>query len=532
MNADDVDPGEQGFLISSVSPGLAQKRLALVIVTAILVVYVTITTGTFSGLHTHPVPSFVIAYASAMLVCDFLTAILLYAQFSVEHSRAMLVIASGYLFTSLILIPWILTFPGAFEAGRLVGGTQSTSWLYFAQHAGLPLFTMGYVLSRDAAPVKQLWRDTAYPAIGASAGAVVALVLIIAYICIAHEALLPAVVLDSVRLGPLWPYFGAPVALFSITALLLLWARRRSVLDLWLMVVMCLYTIEIPLSYYPDPARFSVGWYTVRVIGFISSCLVLTVLLYEIETLYARLLGAVLREGRERGSRLMTGDAVAAAIAHEVRQPLTSMITTATAGLRFLDRSLPNLDRAKESFKQVVEDGHRAAEIVGNIRAVFRKDVRSKAQLDVNDLVREALALERGDLQKNRIQVEAVPNPQLPEVLGDRIQLQQVLLNLIMNAIDAMKTMDDLRVLRVLSEPYQGDSVVVSIADTGAGVSAEDTERIFNPLFTTKPDGMGMGLSICRAIIEAHEGRLWVTPNMPQGAVFHFTLPAFPPASS
>ena len=257
-----------------------------------------------------------------------------------------------------------------------MGGLQSTSWLYFAQHAGLPLFVIGYALSRDADPAKRIWQGTMRSAIGLSVGfdggpghrwS--------AFLCIVGEALLPRVVLDSLHLSPLWPYAGAPVALLSVAALVVLWMRRRSMLDLWLMVVMCLYMIEIPLSYYPDPVRFSVGWYTVRVIGFFSSSLVLVVLLYEIETLYARLFGAVLAERRERVARLMTGDAVAATIAHEVKQPLTSMITSATAGFRFLDRSMPNLDRAKEAFKQIVGDGHRAGEVVGSIRAMFRKDV-------------------------------------------------------------------------------------------------------------------------------------------------------------
>ena len=133
----------------------------------------------------------------------------------------------------------------------------------------------------------------------------------------------------------------------------------------------------------------------------------------------------------------------------------------------------------------------------------------TRTSLDVNELIQEALALERGDLQKHGILVQAEPNRQLPEVRGDRVQLQQVLLNLITNAIDAMAAKEEPRVLRVKSEAYEGDGVVVSVADTGAGISSQDSERIFNPLFTTKSDGMGMGLSICRAIIEAHEGRLW-----------------------
>ena len=222
----------------------------------------------------------------------------------------------------------------------------------------------------------------------------------------------------------------------------------------------------------------------------------------------------------------MTGDAVAASIAHEVKQPLTAMVTSADEGFRFLDRSTPNLDRVKEAFKRVVADGHRAGAMVDSIRANFRNDEWTKTSLDVNELIRNALALERGDLQKHRILVQAEPNKQLPEVLGNQVQLQQVLLNLITNAIEAMAGKDEPRVLCVKSEAREGDSVMVSVSDTGIGVSPQDTDRIFNTLFTTKPDGMGMGLAICRAIIEAHNGRLWFSPNTPRGAVFQFTLHA------
>ncbi len=163
----------------------------------------------------------------------------------------------------------------------------------------------------------------------------------------------------------------------------------------------------------------------------------------------------------------MTGDAVAASIAHEVKQPLTAMVTSADAGFRFLDRSTPNLDRAKEAFKRIVADGHRAGAVVESIRANFRNDERTRTSLDVNELIRNALALEHGDLEKHRILVQAEPNKQLPEVRGNRVQLQQVLLNLITNAIDAMAAKDEPRVLCVKSEAYEGDSVMVSVADTG-----------------------------------------------------------------
>ncbi|MEO8751412.1 MAG: ATP-binding protein [Casimicrobiaceae bacterium] len=404
---------------------------------------------------------------------------------------------------------------------------QSSGWLYVLWHCGFPLFVIGYALSKGGSPGKRRAQGTPRAAIALSVALTVGLVALAALVCIAGDALLPPIMLDPGRFSPQWPYLvGAPIALASIAALITLWIRQRSMLDLWLMVVMFLYLVEVPLSYYPAPSRFSAGWYAVRVFGFLSSSLVLIVLLYEIETLYARLLGAVLGRRREREARLMTGDVVVASIAHEVKQPLTAMITSADAGFRFLDRPTPNLERAKEAFKLISSDGHRAGAVVENIRANFRNDLRTRTSLDVNALIREALALERSDLEKHGIQVQVEPNEQLPEVRGNRVQLQQVLLNLIANAIDAMAVTAAPRVLRVKSEAPEGEVVKISVVDTGEGVNSRVTERIFDPLFTTKPEGMGMGLSICRAIIEAHDGQLWFVPNTPRGSAFQFTLRA------
>jgi signal transduction histidine kinase len=498
-----------------------------------LIVFGLITFGPLKGVHLGRVEAFVPAYAAAIFVCDSITAILLYAQFSILRSRAVLMIASGYLFAALTQIFWILSFPGLFVPTNLIGGLQSTNYLYAVWHGGFAVFVIAYALSKETNLGKSFGQVTVRAALARSVGATVTLGLIAGTLCTAGDALLPRAMLDNATFGPSWPWnTAAPMALLFIFALIALWIRQRSVLDLWLMVVMCLYLTELPLSYYPDPVRFSFGWYTVRLIGILASSLVLIVLLYEIETLYARLLGAVLAERREREARLMTGNTVAAAIAHEVKQPLTAMVTNADAGFRFLDRSTPNLDKAKEAFKRVAADGHRAGEMVENIRANFKSDQRAKTSIDVNELIRHSLALERGDLQKHRILVQAGPNTQLPEVRGNRVQLQQVLLNLITNAIDAMAAKDEPRVLLVKSEAHEGTGVVVSVADTGAGINSQDIDQIFNPLFTTKSDGMGMGLSICRAIVEAHNGRLWVIPNTPRGAVFQFTLRANSPVSA
>ena len=517
-------PHDDFFVLSSLAPSPGQKRLALFVVLCILAVSVLVTAGLFSNIRPREIDAFVPAYATAMIVNDSITAILLFAQFSILRSRAILVIAGGYLFTALILIPWFLTIPGAFGPRGLTGGPQSTSGLYLFWHAGFALFAIGYALLKDADPHRRFWQGTVRAEIGQNIAVTVAAVSAVAFLCIAGEPLLPVVISDTGNLTSLWPYVvGMPVALVSTAALIVLWVRRRSVLDLWLMVVMVTFAVDPVLSFYPVPSRFSVGWYAVRIFGLLSSSVVLIVLLYEISALYVQLVGAVRAQRREREARLMTGDAVAATIAHEVKQPLSGMVTNADAGLRFLDRSMPDLDEAKEAFKQIAADGHRAGAVIGSIRTIFKNEGRNRASLDLNDLIAETLMLVREDLQKYQILVESVLEERLPQITGDRTQLQQVLVNLITNAIDAMATVAGSRVLSVKSEVHADGDVRVSVADTGTGIVSKDIDRVFNPLFTTKSDGMGMGLSICRSIIEAHDGRIWASPNTPRGSVFCFT---------
>jgi signal transduction histidine kinase len=515
---------EQNFILLGLSPSRAQKRLALSVVLALLVAFF-IVAGPISTIQFGQIDAFVPAYATAMIVVDSITAVLLFAQFSILRSRALLVIASGYLFTALMVIPWMLTFPGAFTPGGLLGaGLQTTAWLYILWHAGFAMCVIAYALLKDEDPAQRVWRGSARIAILLSVALTAAVVCAATFLLTADDPLLPRVMLDPVRFSPLWFYAVGCLVLLSIAALVVLWVRRRSVLDLWLMVVMCAYVAGFLLISYPVPVRFSVGFYAGRFCGLLSASLVLIVLLYEITTLYGQLVGAVLAQRREREARLMTGDAVSASIAHEVKQPLSGMIANADAGLRWLDRAAPDLDKAKASFEYIVADGHRAGAVIESIRAIFKKDTRNRTSLDINELVGETLTLTRGDLQRHRILVQAEPNEQLPRVRGDRIQLQQVLLNLITNAIDSMASKDGARILGVRSEVRDGASVIVLVADTGTGIGSQELERVFNPMFTTKSGGMGMGLSICRSIIEAHDGRLWVAPNKPEGAVFQFML--------
>jgi PAS domain S-box-containing protein len=287
---------EQNFVISSLSPSQAQKRLALGVVLALLVAFF-VTAWPLSTIQPGRIDAFVPAYAMALFVIDSITAVLLFAQFSILRSRALLVIASGYLFTALIVIPWMLTFPGVFTRTGLLGaGLQTTNWLYILWHAGFPTFVIAYALLKDADPTKGLWRGSAGAAILTSVATTAAVVCAATFLVTAGEAHLPRTMLDSVRFSTLRLYVAGYQILLSVAAVIVLWVRRRSALDLWLMVVMCAYVIEICLIAFPVPVRFSIGWYGGRGCGLLSGSLVLFVLLYEITLLYRRRAEDRLRE--------------------------------------------------------------------------------------------------------------------------------------------------------------------------------------------------------------------------------------------
>ena len=513
------------FLLANLPPSPRQIWLALGIVVALLAAF--IVTAPFATIQLARVDAFIPTVSSALVINDLIVSSLLFSQFVIVRRGAILALAIGYLFTALIIIPYTLTFPGAFAPTGLLGaGVQSAVWLYDVWHAGLPVAVIVYALRKDEVSRATMPQRSPVTVIAASVTTVIAIVCGLTLIATAGERLLPSLLLDSVHADQSRiRLIGSCILFLSAVALALLWVKKRTVLDLWLMVMCFTLTLEIVMLNMMIGSRFSLGWYAGRVYAFAASIIVLLALLSETTTLYANLALSVMRQRGAREAQQTAMDAMAASIAHEIRQPLGAMVTDASASSRWLRNSPPNLDEALLALNRVVSNGHRAGDVITSLRTMFKKDARGRVSVNINDLVREVLAALDVDLRTQQVSVATQFNDGIPLLLGDRGQLQQVFLNLITNAIEAMGT-SRARTLRVSSDAIQQSSgVMVTIEDSGTGINDEDKDSIFEPFFTTKTGGTGIGLAVCRSIVEAHGGTLSAFPNKPYGSIFRVTLP-------
>jgi PAS domain S-box-containing protein len=232
------------------------------------------------------------------------------------------------------------------------------------------------------------------------------------------------------------------------------------------------------------------------------------------------------RQALAHSNRITTMGQLTASIAHEVNQPIAAVVTNAQAALRWLNMQPPDPEEVRQALDRIVNQGRRAGDVISRMRALVRKAPPRKDQLDINEVIREVIALTRSELHRTGTLLQTQLAHGLPLVPGDRVQLQQVMLNLILNAVEAMSGSDEgSRELLISTEADGANGVRIAVRDWGPGLEPESLDRLFDAFYTTKPDGMGMGLSICRSIIEAHGGRVWATTNVPQGAAFQFTLP-------
>jgi signal transduction histidine kinase len=517
---------DEQLLLATMRPSRAQIRLALGVVAVLLLALVL--TIPFTNVQLAPVPAFIPALQTGIVFTDLVTSALLFAQFSITRSRAILVLANGFLFTALIIIPHVLTFPGAFAPTGLLGaGLQTAAWLYIFWHAGPPLAVISYVLLKDAEKSTAKSESSPAASIGWSVGLVISVACALTWVAIEADRFLPPMMLNNIETNRIVTLTaGGSVALLNATALGLLWFRRRSVLDLWLLVMCCAWLAETVVTA-NVAGRFTFGFYASRLYAFVAVFSVLLVLLSETMALYANLVYSTLRRRSNSEERKIAMDTMAASIAHEVNQPIAAMTFNSEAALVLLAATPPNLGEARAALNAIVSDGVRAGEVIGSLRKMFRRETSQRVRINANNLLQDALKMVDADLRSQQVAVSTELRDGLPVLLGDRAQLQQVLINLFMNAVEAMRTVTDgARALRIRTDFIQEHSgVMVTVEDSGPGIDSKDKSRILEPFFSTKPTGTGIGLAICQSIIESHGGHIRVSDNRPRGAIFHVALP-------
>jgi signal transduction histidine kinase len=513
------------IVLANLPAGRTERRIAFAVALALLSIAAVV--APFASVQLPRNDAWIPITNTYIFLADLVTWALLISQFNIVRWHALLVLASGYLFTAMLAVPLLLTFPGAFtQTGLLGAGLQTNGWISAFWVSGYPLATIGYALLKNKEPGALVSHGSTRTGIAASVAASIAIVFALTWIATAGEPYLPKLFLDRSRAAVDLRYIGALLLLLNALALLLLWLRRRSVLGLWLIVVLCGSMGNALVGWILTPGRFSLAFYAGRTFLVITATVLLIVLLTETMTLYARLAVSIFAQRRERESRMMTLEALAASIAHEINQPLAAVVGNGSAGLRWLDRPVPDLPEARAALQRVVRDGHRAAEAIESIRSLFRAANQEKSPISINAIILEALDLLGAELRSERVHVVTDLAADLPMMWANKSQVQQVMLNFITNAVDAMRPITErVRLLKVSSRFVSGQSALIDVADSGTGIEAGKVDGLFDAFFTTKPHGTGMGLAICRSIIEAHGGRLSAAPNEPHGAVFRFTLP-------
>jgi signal transduction histidine kinase len=418
-----------------------------------------------------------------------------------------------------------LTFPGAFAPTDFGASAQSEAWLYSFWHIGFPLALFAYSWLKNVHPPKEVPRISSRAAIGWTVALTVGLVFGVWWASTVAEALPALLITNQITLFA--KYLLALILAITVLALGSLWIRGRTVLDQWLVITAWAQLTELVLIVLlPSNIHFSLGFYAGRTYSVFTSTVVLVMLLTETTRLYGRLVTSNLALHRERNNKLMNLEAMAASISHEVKQPLSTIATNGYAAKRFLGHAPPNLEEVLSALDRMVVASHRAAEVFDNLRALFGSTHQGAAPVDVNEMVLSALSALRGELVGHGVTARTALAAELPRIVGHRGQLQEVMFNLARNGIEAMDAIKGGdRVLQVKTEHNGSDVITVAVEDTGPGIGAKRLESIFDAFFTTKPQGMGLGLAICRMIIDRHGGLLTASSDGKRGALFQFVLP-------
>jgi signal transduction histidine kinase len=509
-------------VISTTPASAAERRVAFALTVFLFIIFGIVTP--FARVPLPRVDAFIPVIQTVVCIAELVTAILLFAQYSIQPQLGLLALASGYVLSGLFAFLQTLAFPGAYAANGLIGDPLiSTVYLFCLWHIALPTAVLVYALSTDTGA--SAGKSTTIT-IGITVVSVLAVTAVLTWVVTAGAKYLPPTFVDGTRQAPITSYMTGFIWLFSVAALLVLFKYKRTSLAVWLMVTIFATLPDLTLSTVMTAVRYTLGWYTARTYALIASFTVLAVMLTETTLLYARLANTVLLLRRERSNRLMSLDAATAAMAHELRQPLATIATRSAAASRWLKRSPPDLEEVRAGLASISQSTHRAEEIIAGVRELFKKRGDHRTMIHVDDVARQVLRLVEQDLSLNEVSLATEFQNDLPEVYADRTQIQQVILNLVRNAIDAMNsTPTRARRLRLATSLNGHSSVLLSVQDTGPGITTEQSERVFEPFFTTKPTGMGLGLAICQTIVQDHGGSLRLAKTDLDGCIFEMTLP-------
>jgi signal transduction histidine kinase len=516
---------EDHLLVTGLPPTPRQSWLAVAGATILLVGF-----GGLAPFAAEPLArlnGFIPAIDATISVTDLITAIMLLALLSISFSPALLILACGYLFSSIIVVAHALTFPGGFSPSENYGGIQTPLRLYILWHLGSSVAMLGYKLLDDRKRTT-LPKPLRMSLICQSIAVVFVSAFGLVWLCTAGAIFLPSLQVDPNHFSPVLFWVVPSVIFICTTPLAALWIRRRSLLDEWLMVVVLASLIELALTALLGNAPFSVGFYTGRIFSIVTSTAILAILLVETAKLYSRLAVANMMLERERDNKLMSLEAVLGSVDHELRQPLGAIAASCDAAILWLTKTPPELAKLRASLDRIAFDGNRSTEVIGSLRALFRRTDQAPSLVDMHEVIVNVLDAARGELTKERITCCLDLATKIPFVSGNVNQLRQLMLNLIYNAVEAMAATDCVRELMITTDARRRDKIIIGVEDSGPGIDQSRTNALFEAFYTTKPHGMGLGLAICKMIVERHGGQMSVSAGTKGGAKFQIELLPIP----
>jgi signal transduction histidine kinase len=504
-------------------PTRKQTRFCVAIVVFLFALSVAILP--FRNVPLGRVDAFIPVVNAVMAFGEVVTAILLFSQAVIFRSRALAILAASYIFVAVLLVSHALTFPGAFAPdGLLSAGLNSTSWLAQVRRVAVTIGILLYVYLKNADLADRSRLERHPPAIMPHVIVATALGVAATAVTIAAQDVLPQFYWNqSARIqSQAVPIELVVFSLFAV-ATVALFRKRSSVLDLWLLTSLGCWLIQSLLIMTLE-ARFTAGFYHLYVLILFAHLVVMFALIAESNRLYVRLALSTSERHRERTSRAVSMDAVAAIFSQEIGQPIAAAATAARASLNWLNRPRPEPEMAIESVQATLDAGHQAFEVLKGIRSKFAKVPGSRSEIDLNALVREALAVLDRELAARKISLTLSLDEALPPVRGNEAQLRQVLVSLIAHSAGLVSaTQRPERRIFVRSVTDDGQDVRLEVIGNGIAMSPEGAESLFDA-FVDGANG-GLPLPLCRTIVEDHGGRLWARVGQSPGATFHLLLP-------